>query len=286
MPFLADLLSSLPIPKLPSHLTSWKPGETPLSTLPEVASVTALYLGTIFGIRELLKNGQPKKLNTLFQLHNILLTAGSGLLLALILEEMVPYWWKHGFFAAICGKGAWTENLEFYYLINYYFKYWELVDTVFLALKKKPLTFLHVFHHAATAALCYTQLDGKTSVQWVVISLNLGVHVLMYYYYYATAGGAKIWWKKYITTMQISQFVIDICVVYFATYSHFAYKHGMPTVGDCQGAESAALYGCALLTFYLILFIDFYRRTYDAKPKHATNGVANGKPVANGKSAH
>jgi fatty acid elongase 3 len=29
--------------------------------------------------------------------------------------------------------------MEFYYMINYYFKYLELLDTVFLAFKKKPL---------------------------------------------------------------------------------------------------------------------------------------------------
>jgi len=29
--------------------------------------------------------------------------------------------------------------MEFYYLVNYYIKYLELFDTVFLALKKKPL---------------------------------------------------------------------------------------------------------------------------------------------------
>jgi fatty acid elongase 3 len=56
------------------------------------------------------------------------------------------------------------------------------------------------------------------------------------YYYFATAGGAKIWvctcptipthvslrhsrdqWKKYLTSMQIIQFIIDIVIVYFGS---------------------------------------------------------------------
>ncbi|CAD6566167.1 MAG: hypothetical protein TREMPRED_002295 [Tremellales sp. Tagirdzhanova-0007] len=221
---------------------------------------------------------------------------------------------------ALDGLGDWNSpatlrislrdsRLVTYYMINYYIKYVELIDTIFLVLKKKPLgelgfsavystmslnnpipvrpsytldtstAFLHVFHHAATAVLCFTQLEGTTSVQWVVITLNLLVHVLMYYYYYATAGGAKLWWKKYLTSLQISQFVIDLFVTYFAStcYNHFATAYtSLPVAGDCAGSESAALLGCGLLTFYLFLFIGFYRATY----KKTGNATRSAKMVA------
>jgi len=229
-----------------------------------------------------MKNRPPMKLQGLFQLHNILLSAGSALLLALMVEEIAPLLFKNGVFWAMCDDDMWTNRLEFYYLFNYYFKYLELIDTVFLALKKKPLAFLHVYHHSATALLCYTQLNGKTSVQWIPITINLSVHVLMYYYYYATAGGAKIWWKKYLTTMQIVQFVIDLFAVYFATYSYYSatYFSHLPTLGSCAGTESAAVFGCAILSSYLVLFINFYIQTYN-KPKGKAPQV-NGKPLANG----
>jgi len=183
----------------------------------------------------------------------------------------------------MCDVGMWNSNLEFYYMINYYFKYLELIDTVFLALKKKPLAFLHVFHHSATALLCFAELNGHTSMQWIPISLNLAVHVVMYYYYYATAGGARIWWKKYLTSMQIGQFVIDLFAVYFGTYSYYAanYFHNLPNLGSCAGTEFAAVFGCGLLTSYLLLFINFYIQTYKA-PVKGKKPVANGKAVANG----
>jgi len=295
---IADfLLAHVPLPQLPYYLTHYVPGVTPLSTQKEVLGSLVTYLAVIFGIQHVMRDRAPIRANGLFQLHNVILTLGSGILLVLMVEEVVPILWKGGLFHAMCGDEAWTSRLEFYYMINYYYKYLELIDTVFLAIKKKKLAFLHVFHHSATALLCYTQLNGKTSVSWVPIVLNLGVHVLMYYYYYATAGGQKIWWKKYLTTMQITQFIIDLFAVYFATYSYFAAKpawkaaYNLPTMGSCAGTENAAVFGCLLLTSYLGLFINFYIQTYkkpvrkpvaNGKANGVANGVANG--TANGKA--
>ena len=53
--------------------------------------------------------------------------------------EIVPIMYHTGFFNAICNTKSWTPRLETYYIVNYLFKYWELADTLFLVVKKKPL---------------------------------------------------------------------------------------------------------------------------------------------------
>lgn len=80
--------------------------------------------------------------------------------------------------------------------------------------------------------------------------------------------------------MQITQFVIDLFITYYATTNHFFFKWGveLPWVKDCTGGETAAIFGCSLLSSYLFLFILFYRNTYKkAALKKGTNGVAKTK---------
>lgn len=39
-----------------------------------------------------------------------------------MLEEIVPIWYHHGFFAAICAQSSWTPRMEQFYILNYMFK--------------------------------------------------------------------------------------------------------------------------------------------------------------------
>lgn len=156
-------------------------GQTPMSTFKETAAFIATYYLVIFGGREIMRNRPAMQLNNLFIIHNFYLTAISGGLLLLFAQQLIPSLWKNGLYDGVCGATGWSQPLLVLYYLNYLTKYLELLDTVFLVLKKKPLTFLHTYHHGATALLCYTQLVGQTSVSWVPITLNLGVHVVMYW---------------------------------------------------------------------------------------------------------
>jgi len=106
---LADFLRTvLPANLLPYHLSHYVPGKTPLSTLPVVSAALASYLVIIFGIQEVMRDRPPQKLNTLFRIHNAFLTLGSGLLLALMVEEVVSIWAKSDIYRTMCDETSWT----------------------------------------------------------------------------------------------------------------------------------------------------------------------------------
>lgn len=295
----ADILKALPLPSFerPFGVKLWplfdmaftpvmgyhpqdfdfQPRVTPMSTLKEAGFTILAYYIVIFGGREIMRNRPAFKLNLPFMIHNFYLTSISAILLALFLEQLIPTLYNHGLFYTICDvRGGWTPNLVILYYLNYLTKYLELIDTIFLVLKKKPLTFLHTYHHGATALLCYTQLIGLTSVSWTVITLNLFVHVVMYWYYFQSARGVRIWWKEWITRLQITQFVIALGFVYFASYTYFTstYFPWMPNHGKCAGEEFAAFSGIGVISSYLLLFISFYIATYKKDGKRPTGRKA------------
>jgi fatty acid elongase 3 len=94
-------------------------GQTPLASMPETATALISYYLIIFGGRELMKGREPMKLNGLFKIHNFYLTAISGILLVLFLEQLIPTLVRHGVFYSICDyNGGWTPPLVTLYYVR------------------------------------------------------------------------------------------------------------------------------------------------------------------------
>lgn len=86
----------------------------------------------------------------------------------------------------------------------------ELLDTVFFVLKKndRQITFLHVYHHSINVILTWIaiKINSINPSAAFLGSLNGFVHVIMYTYYGLSAFPSMtkyLWWKKYITTLQL-----------------------------------------------------------------------------------
>jgi hypothetical protein len=97
--------------------------------------------------------------------------------------------------------------------------------------------------------------------------LNTFVHIVMYSYYMLAAMGPKVqkylWWKKYLTVMQMIQFVL----VMIHSFQLFIWNECNYPIGF------AYFIGAHALMFYF-LFANFYKSTY--KPdKKVHNDVVN-----------
>lgn len=94
------------------------PGETPMSTLKETTMFIATYYLVVLGGRELMRSRPAFKLNTLFIIHNFYLTAISGALLVLFIQQLAPAIYRNGLYDGICGGSGWTQPLVVLYYVS------------------------------------------------------------------------------------------------------------------------------------------------------------------------
>lgn len=135
----------------------------------------------------------------------------------------------------------------------------DLLETVFFVLRKKDkqATFLHIYHHL----LIYF-------MSWIIVkyfagghvaffgTVNCFVHTIMYTYYLLTAtiySGNKsaVWWKKYLTQLQMIQFVVVGLHAVVALFDR-----------NCTFPKALIMFAIPLDVFMFLLFWNFYKRTY------------------------
>merc|ERR1711928_103393 len=110
-----------------------------------------------------------------------------------------------------------TDSLRILSLAWWYFfsKFVDLLDTFFFVARKKysHVSALHVIHHSTLPWLSWwgPKFVGGGQAAFGPF-LNSGIHTLMYFYYLCAAIGPwmqpYLWWKKYLTTLQLVQFVM------------------------------------------------------------------------------
>mmetsp|Transcript_55703 Transcript_55703/g.113880 ORF Transcript_55703/g.113880 Transcript_55703/m.113880 type:complete len:288 (-) Transcript_55703:54-917(-) len=244
-----------------------------LTRFQDVAVAIAGYFFVVRSLKEVMRRrgGKPFEFSTLVTLHNAFLTFLSAVLFvgfAMLLLEKSK---KFTVFEMICSPEFHADGrLHTLYYMNYLVKLYEFLDTVILILKNKPVIFLHEYHHAATLFLCWIQMEEHSTCQWIPITINLFVHILMYYYYTLASLKINVWWKKYLTQFQIIQFVVDIAAcVYASSHEPIMTEIGLGALNRpyCHGTLKGAAFGIGTIFSYLVLFIIFYISSYaEAKP--------------------
>jgi len=155
-----------------------------------------------------------------------------------------------------------------------YSKFFELVDTLFLILRKREVIFLHWYHH--TTVLAYTWYC--TIVMYPAGNLygivNSFVHIIMYSYYFLTSFGFKPWWGKYVTRLQLAQMVVGMISTSGWAYFHYISPKECslwsPLYGgkheDIIAISSLILYG-SYFALFLHLYLNRFAYSEEGKKK-------------------
>lgn len=165
--------------------------------------------------------------------------------------EKIDFFWGRG-------------SVGFWILLFNLSKFPELIDTFFIVVHKKPLIFLHWYHHITVLMYCWSAYTTKTPAGPIFIVMNYTVHAIMYGYYGLMALKIKPAWFKavYITMAQISQMIVGVAV----TSLNFYYYHN-DTDGTCDIKPPMLLAGFLMYGSYLYLFMDFFLKRYQVKGK-------------------
>ncbi|KAH8267425.1 hypothetical protein KR018_001035, partial [Drosophila ironensis] len=146
------------------------------------------------------------------------------------------------------------------YTIN---KFVDLIETLFMVLRKKDkqISFLHLFHHGAMATLPFfiIRFLGYGGFFFAFCYANTLVHVIMYTYYFASSVSKEvqknIWWKKYITIIQLVQFLLGIGCFIITSINP-----------QCKHPPATKAIIITMLIVFITLFSNFYYKSYIRKP--------------------
>ncbi|XP_017798369.1 PREDICTED: elongation of very long chain fatty acids protein AAEL008004-like [Habropoda laboriosa] len=240
-----------------------------------VILVSYVYFCTSAGPRYM-KDKKPYELRNVMIVYNFIQVLLS---MYLVYEGLMSGWlYDYNYY---CQPVDYSDNpqamrmargVHFYYMC----KLIELLDTVFFVLRKKnrQISTLHIYHHTLMPICgfigCRFLPNGHGTMLGVI---NSFIHVIMYTYYMLSSIGPQmnkyLWWKKYLTTLQLIQFL-------------FVFVHSVQLFfNGCNYPTFIAF----LLTLNSIVFIymfgSFYVENYLKNERRAAAGKTSNGAVLN-----
>ncbi|KQS38401.1 uncharacterized protein Dere_GG11543, isoform C [Drosophila erecta] len=230
-----------------SRTKGWPMMSSPFPTL--AVCLTYVYLVKVLGPR-LMENRKPLNLQNTLVMYNAIQVVFS----AWLFYEMVhACWW-------------------------YYFsKFTEFMDTIFFVLRKKSsqVTTLHVIHHGCMPMSVWFGVKFTPGGHSTFFGLlNTFVHIVMYTYYMFSAMGPQyqkyLWWKKYLTTLQMVQFILIMVHAFQLLFI------------DCNYPKAFVWWIGMHAVMFFFLFNEFYKAAYRSRMMKRNGVLANGNAKPNG----
>ncbi|BES97550.1 elongation of very long chain fatty acids protein [Nesidiocoris tenuis] len=228
-----------------------------------VLVILAIYLLTVFKGPKIMATRKPFELQRPIMVYNLFQIIMNGYMISCyfrLLGGQSLRLWENICCPVSAAQGFRPyASLEFLQVGKVYYinKIIDLADTCFFILRKKKsqVTFLHVYHHISMILCTYVSLMIlRDELNMVFIAINSAVHMIMYAYYFLAALGPSVqkylWWKKYITTIQICQFLIALSMLLLSTFQ------------GCPTERGFVFMWFTNIFVILLMFVKFYIKSY------------------------
>jgi hypothetical protein len=232
--------------------------------VPTAFKVTAGYLLVLYVGSKLMKKREAFQLDKPLAIWNLCFAIFSLCGTIRLLPELIAVISDKGIVGSYCDNvNYYTDPLTGYWgWLFVVSKAPELGDSLFLVLRKRPLIFMHWYHHALT--FLYAQITYSREQAWSrwALAMNLLVHTAMYFYFFLRAIRVRTpaVVSKFITTIQIVQFVISCAI-----FGHLFIIKSTGSIPDCRCDWNVLSIGGVMYLSYLYLFVQFFYQAYIAK---------------------
>ncbi|XP_065074751.1 very long chain fatty acid elongase AAEL008004 isoform X2 [Ochlerotatus camptorhynchus] len=240
---------------------NWPLMSSPFPTL--ALCLGYVYLVKVLGPR-LMENRKPFQLKNTLILYNFVQVFFSAWL---FYECLMGGWWRsYNFQCQPVDHGTTGQAMRMVHACWWYYfsKFTEFFDTFFFVMRKKTsqVSTLHVIHHGCMPMSVWFGVKFTPGGHSTFFGLlNTFVHIVMYTYYLFSALGPQfqkyLWWKKYLTTLQMVQFVAIMVHAFQLLFI------------DCNYPKAFVWWIGMHAVMFFFLFNEFYQSTYKANKRRA-----------------